>query len=649
MLRGPLPTLLWRALYSRDHNRSLLGLRHARVGLNAQARPAAGLQSDAPPAAQGYRNFGINRANGVTTYREWAPAAQAAWLIGDFNEWKGTPLAKDDFGVWSVELPDGPGGAPAIAHKSRVKVRLQHWEGWTIDLVPAWAQATHMPEGHGSTFDGVHWDPPAHEKHQWCAGRTASSAALRHPLRSCPGGNAGPLPPCRRNRKPARHPSLRIYEAHVGMASEKAEVATYDDFRRDVLPRVARQGFNCVQLMAVQEHPYYASFGYHVTNPFAPASRSGDPESLKALIDEAHGLGIAVLIDVVHSHICKNVHDGLAGFDFGQDDGSNYFHAGERGYHSVRRDGGQHMWEWDSCLAPDCTLRFPLCATCLDAIANYVPMCAPCLARRAPADASPAARVQQWDSRLLVYSNWEVQRYLLSNVRYWLEEFQFDGFRFDGVTSMLYHHHGINMGFSGNYAEYFGTATNVDACVYLMLANDLMHELNRDALSIAEDVSGMPALGRPVAEGGLGFDFRLGMAIPDLWIDLLKNFRDEHWRMSQLVGTLCNRRYTERTVAYAESHDQSIVGAAPSRAWGWRGRDRGAERQSMVTSQAAAASRKHPVRRAIARPGVVEVGSARAQVTRPLRCGCWTPRSTTACPHSSRRRPWWSAAWPCTR
>lgn len=141
---------------------------------------------------------------------------------------------------------------------------------------------------------------------------------------------------CRRNRKPLRQASLRIYEAHVGMASEEAEVASYDDFRRDVLPRIARQGFNCVQLMAVQEHPYYASFGYHVTNPFAPASRSGDPEALKALIDEAHGMGIAVLIDVVHSHICKNVHDGLAGFDFGQDEGSNYFHAGDRGYHSVR-------------------------------------------------------------------------------------------------------------------------------------------------------------------------------------------------------------------------------------------------------------------------------------------------------------------------
>ena len=169
--------------------------------------------------------------------------------------------------------------------------------------------------------------------------------------------------------------------------------------------------------------------------------------------------------------------------------------------------------------------------------------------------------MQQWDSRLLKYSNWEVQRYLLSNLRYWLEEFKFDGFRFDGVTSMLYQHHGIKRGFSGNYAEYFGPETNVDACVYLMLANDLMHDLNPATLSIAEDVSGMPVLGRPVYEGGMGFDYRLGMAIPDLWIDLLKNTHDEDWKMSRIVGTLCNRRYSEKTVAYAESHDQSIVGA----------------------------------------------------------------------------------------
>lgn len=252
--------------------------------------------------------------------------------------------------------------------------------------------------------------------------------------------------------------------------------------------------------MAVQEHAYYGSFGYHVTNPFAVSSRSGTPEELKALVDEAHRLGFVVLLDVVHSHISSNADDGLAGFDFGQSRGSNYFLQGDAGYH------------------------------------------------------------RQWDSKLLDYGCYEVLRYLLSNLRYWMDEYQFDGFRFDGVTSMLYHHHGIDVGFSGKYEEYFSPGTNVDAVVYLMLANKLIHSLHSGATTVAEDVSGMPALSRPVEECGGGFDFRLGMGIPDFWIKLLKHTRDEDWKPSELVGVLCNRRYTEKTVAYAESHDQALVG-----------------------------------------------------------------------------------------
>lgn len=427
--------------------------------------------------AEGYKRFGIVHEGGRTVYREWAPAASALTLIGDFNDWQGTPMEKDEYGVWSVSLPDRADGTPAIAHGSRVKVRLQHWDGWHIDLVPAWISYAVMPQREGATFDGVHWNPPHQEKHAW-----------QYP-------------------KPPRPNNLRIYEAHVGMSSEEPVVASYSHFKDNVLPRIAAQGYNCVQLMAVQEHPYYGSFGYHVTNPFAPASRSGNPEELKALVDAAHGLGITVLLDVVHSHICKNQLDGLAGFDIGQAEDCNYFLSGDAGYHA------------------------------------------------------------QWDSRLFNYKNWEVLRYLLSNLRWWMEEFQFDGFRFDGVTSMLYHHHGINTGFSGNYDEYFSMSSNVDACVYLMLANDLIHTLKPDAVSIAEDVSGMPVLGRPVDEGGLGFDYRLGMAIPDRWIDLLKNSRDEHWSMTALVSTLCNRRYSERTVAYSESHDQSIVGDKTNAFW----------------------------------------------------------------------------------
>ncbi|KAK1303468.1 hypothetical protein QJS10_CPB11g02131 [Acorus calamus] len=252
--------------------------------------------------------------------------------------------------------------------------------------------------------------------------------------------------------------------------------------------------------MAIMEHSYYASFGYHVTNFFAPSSRSGTPEDLKYLIDKAHGLGIHVLMDVVHSHASNNITDGLNGFDVGQRTEESYFHTRERGYHKL------------------------------------------------------------WDSRLFNYANWEVLQFLLSNLRWWMDEFKFDGFRFDGVTSMLYFHHGINMGFSGNYGEYFSEATDVDAVVYMMLANCLVHNLLPDATVVAEDVSGMPVLCRPVSEGGVGFDYRLAMAIPDKWIDYLKNKKDEEWSMKEIVWSLTNRRYTEKCVSYAESHDQAIVG-----------------------------------------------------------------------------------------
>ncbi|MEW5315457.1 MAG: hypothetical protein WDW38_006883 [Sanguina aurantia] len=420
--------------------------------------------------AKGYERLGFSREGNATVYREWAPSAQAAALIGDCNNWQPSWMSKDQWGVWSVTLPD-VNGQPAIPHGSRVKVRLQSPQGWWADRLPAFIKWATVPAGvMGATYDGIYWDPPAGERHEW-----------RHP-------------------RPGKLPSLRIYEAHVGMSSEDAKVSTYNEFRETVLPRIAKGGYTAIQLMAVQEHAYYGSFGYHVTNPFAVSSRSGTPEDLKALVDEAHRLGLAVLLDVVHSHISSNQADGLAGFDFGQTQDQNYFAVGEAGYHKL------------------------------------------------------------WDSRCLAYDNWEVARYLLSNLRWWIEEYKFDGFRFDGVTSMLYQHHGINTGFSGGYHEYFGLSTNVDAVVYLMLANELVHTLLPEAITVAEDVSGMPALCRPVAEGGVGFDYRLAMAVPDRWVDLIKNKRDEHWGMLEIVSALCNRRYTEKTIGYAESHDQALVG-----------------------------------------------------------------------------------------
>ncbi|GJN39398.1 hypothetical protein PR202_gb28512 [Eleusine coracana subsp. coracana] len=422
--------------------------------------------------SKGYLKFGINTNDDATVYREWAPAAQEAELIGDFNNWNGVKhrMKKDEFGVWSIKIPH-VNGKPAIPHNSKVKFRFRHGDGVWVDRIPAWIRyATFDASKFGAPYDGVHWDPPAGERY-----------VFKHP------------------RPPKPH-APRIYEAHVGMSGEKPAVSTYREFADNVLPRIQANNYNTVQLMAIMEHSYYASFGYHVTNFFAVSSRSGTPEDLKYLVDKAHSLGLRVLMDVVHSHASNNVTDGLNGYDVGQSTQESYFHTGDRGCHKL------------------------------------------------------------WDSRLFNYANWEVLRFLLSNLRYWMDEFMLDGFRFDGVTSMLYHHHGINVGFTGNYKEYFSLDTDVDAVVYMMLANHLMHKLLPEATVVAEDVSGMPVLCRPVNEGGVGFDYRLAMAIPDRWIDYLKNKDDSKWSMGEISNTLTNRRYTEKCIAYAESHDQSIVG-----------------------------------------------------------------------------------------
>jgi 1,4-alpha-glucan branching enzyme len=280
------------------------------------------------------------------------------------------------------------------------------------------------------------------------------------------------------------------------MSLEEGRVGTFREFERQMLPRIARGGYNTVQLMAVQEHPYYGSFGYHVSNFFAVSSRFGTPEEFKRLVDAAHGLGLRVVMDLVHSHSVKNTVEGLNRFD-GTD--FQYFHAGGRGEH-------------------------------------------------------PA-----WDSLLFDYGKWEVMRFLLSNVRFWLEEYRLDGFRLDGVTSMMYLHHGLGRGFN-SYDDFLINDIDEDAVTYLQLACETAHAVRPDATVIAEDVSGMVGLCRPVAEGGIGFDYRLAMGLPDYWIKHLKEIRDEDWRMDGLFHTMCNRRHLEPHISYCESHDQSLVG-----------------------------------------------------------------------------------------
>jgi len=430
--------------------------------------------------ARGYEYFGLNRGEheGQTGiwYREWAPACQSCCLVGEFNDWEPKDQhwgVRNDFGVFSLFLPDID-GVPQIKQNTKVKCRMEtNWGEW-LERIPAWIKMA-VQEPNEIPFNGVFYDP----KDSAAPGvfEEGKEYVFKYP-------------------RPQRPRGLRIYECHVGMSNMEPVVNTYTDFKDNVLPRIRKLGYNAIQIMAIQEHAYYGSFGYHVTNFFAPSSRCGTPAELKAMIDEAHRMGIVVLMDIVHSHASKNVMDGINMFD-GTD--GMYFHSGQRGYH------------W------------------------------------------------MWDSRCFNYGNWETLRFLLSNTRYWMEEFKFDGFRFDGVTSMMYHHHGLQTTFTGNYGEYFGMATDADALVYLMLMNDMVHSFYPNAITIGEDVSGMPTFCRPVSEGGIGFDYRLNMAIADKWIEVMA-MDDWNWNMGNITHTMTNRRYAEACVGYAESHDQALVG-----------------------------------------------------------------------------------------
>ncbi|KAL4991230.1 1,4-alpha-glucan-branching enzyme [Aspergillus falconensis] len=426
--------------------------------------------------SKGYEKFGFNVSeNNDITYREWAPNAVEAALVGDFNNWdtRANPMARDNFGVWEVVLP-AKDGAPVIPHASKVKITMVTRSGERIYRIPAWIKRVVQDLDVSPIYESVFWNPPKAERYKF------------------------------QHARPKRPESLRIYEAHVGISSPETRVATYKEFTTNMLPRIKYLGYNAIQLMAIMEHAYYASFGYQVNNFFAASSRYGKPEDLKELVDMAHSMGLVVLLDMVHSHASKNVDDGLNMFD-----GSDhlYFHSGPKGQHEL------------------------------------------------------------WDSRLFNYGNHEVLRFLLSNLRFWMEEYGFDGFRFDGVTSMLYTHHGIGTGFSGGYHEYFGPAVDDDSVMYLTLANEMLHRLYPDCITVAEDVSGMPALCLPHSLGGVGFDYRLAMAIPDMYIKLLKEKSDNDWDIGNLAFTLTNRRHGEKTIAYAESHDQALVGDKSLMMW----------------------------------------------------------------------------------
>lgn len=294
-----------------------------------------------------------------------------------------------------------------------------------------------------------------------------------------------------------------IYEAHIGISTEEYKINSYKEFTRDVLPRIKKAGYNTIQLMAIMEHPLYASFGYQVSNFFAISSRFGQPEDLMELIDQAHGMGLRVLLDVVHSHAVKNIEDGLNYFDGTE---NQYFHEGERGNH-------------------------------------------------------PA-----WKTKLFNYGKDEVIHFLLSNLKFWLDTYHFDGFRFDVVTSMLYHDHGLGTAFT-DYSKYFSLNTDIEAVTYLMLANELTHLFNPSATTIAEDMSAMPGMALPISSGGIGFDYRLSMGIPDFWIKQLKEKTDNSLDLLSLWWELTTRRPGEKNIGYSESHDQALVGDKTIMMW----------------------------------------------------------------------------------
>ena len=412
-----------------------------------------------------YLGIHFNPIRNGWVYREWAPAAHQLYFMGDFNDWNRTshPMIRDSWGNWEIFLPFSK-YKDRFVHGSKVKVHVVGSNG-AIDRIPVYIRKTIQDED-TKDFSGQVWFGA---DFAWTDQEFSSQQSLHQPL---------------------------IYECHVGMAQEKPGVGTYREFEEITLPRIKEAGYNTIQLMAVMEHPYYGSFGYHVSSFFAPSARFGTPEELKSLVNRAHELGISVVMDIVHSHAVKNVNEGINEFD---GSGYQYFHAGDRGDHIA------------------------------------------------------------WDSKVFDYGKIEVKRFLLSNLRYWMEEFHFDGFRFDGVTSMMYTHHGLSMDF-GPVDLYFNDQVDLDAITYLQLANTLIHLLKPSALSIAEDVSGMPGLARKIEEGGIGFDFRMAMGVPDYWIKTLKERSDEEWDLYELWHQLTNRPAKERSIAYAESHDQALVG-----------------------------------------------------------------------------------------
>ncbi len=407
--------------------------------------------------AMGFLHFGLHKTDVGWTFREWAPNATQMFLVGDFSDWKEREefaLNRDKNGKWSINLPEN-----SLHHGQKYKLRV-YWSGGDGWRLPSYANYV-VQNKDSVDFSAVVWSPKTPYNWQY--------------------------------KTPPKPKVPLIYEAHIGMSSQEEKVASFNEFTTEVLPRIKESGYNTIQLMAIAEHPYYGSFGYHVSNFFAVSSRFGTPDDFKKLVDTAHGMGLCVIIDLVHAHAAKNEIEGLGNF---AGDPTQYFKP-----------------------------------------TNH----------------------PEWDSRLFDYGKPEVLHFLASNCRWWLDEYHIDGFRFDGVTSMIYHDHGLGKSFT-SYDDYFRDNVDKDALVYLRLANETVHAIRPDATTIAEEMSGFPGLGASTKDGGLGFDYRLQMGAPDLWIKTLKEKSDENWDLGQLAYTLSSHRPEEKVINYAESHDQALVG-----------------------------------------------------------------------------------------
>ena len=407
--------------------------------------------------AMGFLHFGLHKTDAGWIFREWAPNATQIFLIGDFSDWKEREefaLNRGENGEWSINLPEN-----SLRHRQKYKLRV-YWSGGNGWRLPSYSNYVVQDEN-SVDFSAVVWSPKTPYDWQY--------------------------------KTPPKPKVPLIYEAHVGMSSQEEKVASFSEFTMEILPRIKESGYNTIQLMAIAEHPYYGSFGYHVSNFFAVSSRFGTPDDFKKLVDTVHGMGLRVIIDLVHAHAAKNEVEGLGNF---AGDPTQYFKP-----------------------------------------TNH----------------------PEWDSRLFDYGKPEVLHFLASNCRWWLDEYHIDGFRFDGVTSMIYHDHGLGKSFT-SYDDYFRDDVDKDALTYLRLANETIHAVRPDATTIAEEMSGFPGLAAPTESGSLGFDYRLQMGAPDLWIKTLKEKNDEDWDLGQLAYTLSSHRPEEKVINYAESHDQALVG-----------------------------------------------------------------------------------------